>query len=153
MKVKVISGGQTGIDQYALEVATELGITTGGTVCKDWITEDGVQPDLSKYGLKPCTLAGYPARTRKNVHDSSITIILTPKLGPGSKLTLNTCKQIGIPCLVNPQPTEVLDTIASCKDKELIINFAGSRASRITKQQQEHYRQCIYRILQHLRDA
>jgi len=30
MITKIISGGQAGVDQAALEIATELGISTGG---------------------------------------------------------------------------------------------------------------------------
>lgn len=37
--MKIISGGQTGIDQMALEQASKIGIMTGGTACKGWLTE------------------------------------------------------------------------------------------------------------------
>ena len=38
---KIISGGQTGADQIGLEVALSLGIPTGGTAPKGFITETG----------------------------------------------------------------------------------------------------------------
>ena len=43
---KIISGGQTGIDQLALEIAIELGIETGGTAPPNFMTEDGVNLEL-----------------------------------------------------------------------------------------------------------
>lgn len=82
-KIKVISGGQTGIDQIALEEAASLGIKTGGTACKGWYTETGPKPDLEKYGLIQCSTPGYPARTRANVRNSNITIIYSQPLGAG----------------------------------------------------------------------
>src|SRR5262249_6057013 len=38
---KVISGGQTGVDQVALRAAKACGIPTGGWAPKGWRTEDG----------------------------------------------------------------------------------------------------------------
>ena len=38
---KIISGGQTGIDRMALELARELGLGTGGTAPKGYTTESG----------------------------------------------------------------------------------------------------------------
>lgn len=145
--MKIISGGQTGIDQYALEIAKELGFSTGGTACKDWMTEDGIRPDLERYGLQPCYRSGYPARTVQNVKDSTLTVILTPSLGAGSKLTLNTCKREGIPCLVNPD--SITKHIAGLHEP-IVINFAGSRASRLSESQKLYYRQRIYDILKEL---
>lgn len=34
MLKKIISGGQTGVDQIALDIAKQLGIETGGTAAK-----------------------------------------------------------------------------------------------------------------------
>ena len=38
---KVISGGQTGVDRAALDVALELGIPCGGWCPRDRLAEDG----------------------------------------------------------------------------------------------------------------
>ena len=50
MLKKIISGGQTGADQAALDVAINFGIPHGGWIPKDRRTEAGTLPD--KYMLK-----------------------------------------------------------------------------------------------------
>lgn len=47
---KIISGGQTGIDRIALEVAGELYVPTGGTAGKGFFTESGPDLTLADYG-------------------------------------------------------------------------------------------------------
>jgi hypothetical protein len=42
---KIISGGQTGADRVALDVAIKMGVEHGGWVSKSRKTEDGVLPD------------------------------------------------------------------------------------------------------------
>jgi hypothetical protein len=37
---KVISGGQTGVDRIALEVARECEVPTGGTAPRGFLTDD-----------------------------------------------------------------------------------------------------------------
>jgi predicted Rossmann-fold nucleotide-binding protein len=41
MLKKIISGGQTGVDRAALDVAMRLGIAHGGWIPKGRLTEDG----------------------------------------------------------------------------------------------------------------
>ena len=48
---KIISGGQTGVDQAALRAAKACGIPTGGWAPKGWRTEDGPAPWLADLGL------------------------------------------------------------------------------------------------------
>ena len=49
---RVISGGQTGIDQLGLEVARSLGTPTGGVAPKGYLTESGPNSSLREwYGL------------------------------------------------------------------------------------------------------
>lgn len=50
---KIISGGQTGIDQIALELAREYGISTGGWMPPGFVTEDGDKPKMKGlYGME-----------------------------------------------------------------------------------------------------
>ena len=51
---KLISGGQTGTDRAALDVALKFGILHGGWIPKGRKTEDGTLPD--KYKLKELKL-------------------------------------------------------------------------------------------------
>jgi len=62
---KIISGGQTGADQGALDTAIRLGIEHGGWIPKGRKTEAG--PLADKYHLKEMPSDEYQARTEKNV--------------------------------------------------------------------------------------
>ena len=75
MLKKVISGGQTGADQAALDVAIKLGIPHGGWIPKGRRTEDGVLPD--KYQLIEMPDSSYAKRTEKNVIAADGTLILS----------------------------------------------------------------------------
>jgi predicted Rossmann-fold nucleotide-binding protein len=72
---RIISGGQTGVDRAALDVALELGIPCGGWCPKGRLAEDG-SIDL-RYPLKETNSSEYRERTEKNVEDSDGTLILT----------------------------------------------------------------------------
>lgn len=95
--IKIISGGQTGIDQLALFVAfarrlSYPGISTGGTAPRGWWTTAGSEPRLSTYGLRECSTFGYPARTRKNILDADLTILIHERAdSPGERLTRAVC--------------------------------------------------------------
>ena len=83
---KIISGGQTGADQAALDVAINLGISHGGWVPRGRITENGILDD--KYQVKEMKTANYNKRTEQNVIDSDGTLIISHgKLTGGSEYT------------------------------------------------------------------
>ena len=83
---KIISGGQTGADQGALDAAIDLGIPHGGWIPRDRLTEDGPLPD--RYLLREMSTQSYPERTEKNVLDSDGTVIFfRTLLSGGTKLT------------------------------------------------------------------
>jgi len=85
---RIISGGQTGADQGALAAAKQLGIATGGTAPKGWLTERGPQEQLLRqFGLQECDEPGYEVRTRKNVFDADGTLLVEPHNRGGSALT------------------------------------------------------------------
>jgi hypothetical protein len=87
---KIISGGQTGVDRAALDVALELGIPCGGWCPKGRKAEDGVIPD--KYPLQETESGMYTERTGKNLRESDGTLILTEgKLSGGTALTAREC--------------------------------------------------------------
>ena len=54
----IISGGQTGDDQAALDAAIELDIPHGGWILKGILTEEGILPD--KYQLKEMPTKSIP---------------------------------------------------------------------------------------------
>ena len=71
---KIISGGQTGADRAALDVAIRLGIPHGGWIPKGRLTEKGPLPE--RYRLQEMPTDSYPARTEQNVIDSDGTLII-----------------------------------------------------------------------------
>jgi len=77
MFAQVVSGGQTGVDRAALDVASELGLPCGGWCPQGRKAEDG--PLVSRYPLKETPSADYFQRTEWNVRDSDGTLVLTRK--------------------------------------------------------------------------
>jgi len=71
---KIISGGQTGVDQAALDAAINLDVAHGGWIPKGRITESGPLPE--KYKLKETRSSSYADRTAKNVQDADGTLII-----------------------------------------------------------------------------
>jgi hypothetical protein len=72
---RVISGGQTGVDRAALNVAEELGLERGGWCPAGRLAEDGTIPE--RYPLMETPTSEYEERTEWNVRDSDGTLILT----------------------------------------------------------------------------
>ena len=135
MLTKIISGGQTGADQAALDVAIKLNIPHGGWIPKGRKTEDGILPE--KYHLQEMPTASYPKRTEKNILDSDGTLIFSRgKLTGGSALTRKLAKQHNKPWLhidlEKAGETEAESVIAGWIDKHeiQILNVAGPRASK-----------------------
>jgi len=75
MLQEIISGGQTGADSAALDVAIEFDIPHWGWIPKGQKREDGTLPD--KYQLMEMPTASQPKRTEKNILDSDGSLILS----------------------------------------------------------------------------
>ena len=135
---RVVSGGQTGADQAALDVAIELGIPHGGWVPKGRKTERGALP--AKYRLKEMPTGSYPKRTEQNVIDSEGTLIISHgALKEGSEYTRRMAVKHGKPWIhvdANKQSieaaVEMIRTWISGKDIER-LNVAGPPASKDPK--------------------
>ncbi len=128
---KIISGGQTGVDRAALDVAIELGITCGGWCPKDRASEDGPIPD--HYLLMETPSADPAQRTEWNVRDSEATLIIAQgKLTGGTALTRRLARSMGKPCIVaNPAQETSTATVQAWLDEHAVktLNVAGPRAS------------------------
>lgn len=129
---KIISGGQTGVDRAALDVALELGIPCGGWCPKGRLSEDG--PISSKYPLREMPSPKYPVRTEKNIRESDGALVLTwgPVTG-GTALTVKLAGKHRKPCLVvdlskEGNPQKVRDWLRTHDIKTL--NVAGPRESK-----------------------
>ncbi len=93
---RIVSGGQTGVDRAALDVAISLGIDHGGWCPAGRLSEDGSIP--SRYQLEETESADYPVRTEQNVIDSDATLILyRGRLKGGTLLTRKICDRTGKP--------------------------------------------------------
>lgn len=94
--VKIISGGQTGVDRAALDAALRLGLPCGGWCPRGRMAEDGT---ISlAYPLTETPRRVYEERTEWNVRDSDGTLIIVygPPTG-GTALTIVYAKQQGRP--------------------------------------------------------
>ncbi len=111
----LISGGQTGVDQGALEAAMVLHLNHGGWCPKGRKSEDGPIPP--RFNLQEHASSKYPPRTKKNIEDSDGTLILGcgPFIaqGPGTTLTERHATSLGKPCLYLDLASNFLNQVAS----------------------------------------
>ncbi len=130
---KIISGGQTGVDRAALEVASDLGLESGGWVPKGRRAEDGIIPD--HYPVKETPSRDYEQRTEWNVRDSDGTLILTTsKPEGGTAYTLEMAQKLDKPFyVVDLLSPRNLASIQYWIEYEKIktLNVAGPRESRV----------------------
>jgi len=83
---KIVSGGQTGVDRAALDVAIFLDIDHGGWCPAGRRSENGLIPSI--YQLKQTQSRDYAVRTEQNVVDSDGTLILyVEQMTGGTDLT------------------------------------------------------------------
>lgn len=95
---RVISGGQTGVDRAALDVARESGIEQGGWCPAGRRAEDG--PIGPEYELRETASSDYRVRTAANVDEADGTLILNRgRMGRGTTLTRRLARASGKPCL------------------------------------------------------
>ena len=96
MSLKIISGGQTGVDRAALDVALNHGIECDGWCPAGRLDELGRIPD--RYPVKELKEGGYAERTLHNVKDSDGTVIIYfDQLRGGTEYTLACCNQLHRP--------------------------------------------------------
>lgn len=129
--VKIVSGGQTGVDRGALDAAIELGIAHGGWCPKGRLAEDG--PIAARYQLDELPSSDYADRTKRNVIDSDGTLIFyRDRLQGGTALTNRLAKEQGKPLLRVrlDQPVELERIIRWLHDEQVaVLNIAGPRGS------------------------
>ena len=117
--MKIISGGQTGVDRAALDVALKNGIDCGGRCPAGRLDEFGKIPD--RYPLRELEGGGFTERTLQNVKDSDGTVIIySGKLSGGTEQTVRFC-------LEQQQPHQLIDAskISSEEAARWIADFVG----------------------------
>lgn len=135
MIIKIVSGGQTGVDRAALDSAIQREISHGGWCPKGRLAEDG--PLDQKYRLKETFSSTCSERTRLNVRDSDGTLIGVPEnlegIQDGTLLTLQEAQACHKPFFIfdlySHEDTPVNIAYWIEKNKMQILNIAGPRES------------------------
>lgn len=132
--MKIISGGQTGVDRAALDVTLKHGIYCGGWCPAGRLDEFGRIPD--RYPVEELEEGSFAERTLQNVKDSEGTIVIYfNELQGGTDYTVRCCKQLQHPHkLINaanlsPQAAAKLIVDFVHEYKIDVLNVAGPRQS------------------------
>ncbi len=135
MIIRIVSGGQTGVDRAALDFARDANIPSGGWCPAGRIAEDGI---ISvRYPLQEIPQGGYHERTCMNVIDSDGTLIIyNGTISGGTAETLQAAKENRKPfCLIDAAsipPDNAATELAAFIHRHDIkrLNIAGPRASQ-----------------------
>ena len=148
--ITIISGGQTGADQAALDAAIFLRIPHGGWICSGRKTEAGPLPD--RYLLKELESPRYRDRTEKNILAADGTLIVS--FGPPSGGTALTealsvrhdrpFLRLDLDVITETQAAAALLSWLQ-EHKIRILNVAGPRASN-----EPRIHEAVYSILTNL---
>lgn len=130
-RLKIVSGGQTGVDRAALETAIEIGLPHGGWCPRGRLAEDG--PIDSQFELRETEQAAYRFRTERNILDSDGTLVLHRKpIQGGTALTIQLANKHQRPlCVINLNQRLIpnfVDDWLSCHSIQT-LNVAGPRES------------------------
>jgi hypothetical protein len=136
---RIVSGGQSGVDRAALDVAIAHRIPYGGWCPSGGWAEDHPEPPglLALYPeLRETPSADPRERTRRNVRDSDATLVLTEisARSPGTDLSLLLAAELGRPALSvalsrGPEAaTQAAELLASLP-AQATLNVAGPRES------------------------
>ena len=132
--LKIISGGQTGVDRAALDVALRHGFECGGWCPAGRLAEFGKIP--SHYPVQELQGGGVSERTLQNVKDSDGTVVIYPaELRGGTEQTVRFCVDLKRPYkLIDASKISAEDAAKLIGDfvrenKIGILNVAGPRQS------------------------
>ena len=132
--LKIISGGQTGVDRAALDVALRHGIECGGWCPTGRIDEVGKIPD--RYPVQELQSGGFTERTLQNVKDSDGTVVIYPgELRGGTEQTvrfsvdLERPRQLIDASKISAEEAAKLIAEFVRENKIGILNVAGPRQS------------------------
>lgn len=129
---KIVSGGQSGVDRAALDVALSLGIPCGGWCPRNRLAEDGRIEE--RYPLTETPSEETAQRTEWNVRDSDGTLVLTQgEPSGGTALTIRLAGRLGRPFRVvdlakGGDAGKVKEWIR--RNRIEVLNVAGPRESK-----------------------
>ena len=136
--LKIMSGGQTGVDRAALDAALRHGINCGGWCPAGRLDEFGKIPD--HYPIQELKDGRFTERTLQNVKDSDGTVVIYPgQLRGGTEQTVRFCSEL-------QRPYQLIDALKISADGALeltcdfvhmnnigVLNVAGPRQSEWPK--------------------
>jgi hypothetical protein len=123
--VKIISGGQTGVDRAALDVALNRGIECGGWCPAGHLDEFGRIPN--RYPLRELAVGGFNERTLQNVKDSDGTLVIyNGKLAGGTERTIRVCVEL-------QRPHQIIDAskVSTHEAAKLLANFVSEHGIEV----------------------
>jgi hypothetical protein len=129
--LRIVSGGQTGVDRAALDAARTCGLGSGGWCPAGRAAEDGVIPE--RYALAETPSADPAQRSEWNVRDADATWVVWPAGADsaGTSWTIECAARAGVPLLLTP-PDPGLGEAVRCWLDALApgtLNVAGPRES------------------------
>lgn len=131
--LKIISGGQSGVDRAALDFALQNDIPCGGWCPKGRHAEDGIIPEV--YPLKETASTDHSDRTRLNIEDSDATLIIyLNEMDEGTRHTLEYTEETGKPVYVINETSKTNPAgFGNWMDNNNIhiLNVAGPRESSV----------------------
>lgn len=141
MILKIVSGGQIGVDQGALDAAMALGLDWGGWAAKGWRAENGTIGVKYRLNMRELASSNYLVRTRRNVADSDATLILADgyPLEGGTLKTRLFCEEMMRPHLVatfsernavEKVQTWLAQFLCARQEGLFVLNVAGPRESK-----------------------
>jgi hypothetical protein len=132
--IKIISGGQTGVDRGALQAALDRQVSCGGWCPAGRKAEDGRIP--AHFPVIELADAGYAQRTERNVLDSDATVLIHfGTISGGSRLTLYCCRKADRPSLeIDASEIETAEAVQHMlafvgEYRVACLNIAGPRES------------------------
>ena len=129
----IVSGGQTGVDRAALEVAAALGYAIGGWCPQGRWAEDGPIPE--RFPLRETPSRRVVVRTQWNVRDSDATVAFSTakEMTAGTAFTARVASRLGKPFLhlARERDVDPASRFATFlrEVRPRVLNVAGPRAS------------------------
>jgi hypothetical protein len=129
--LRIVSGGQTGVDRGGLDAALDFGVECGGWCPAGRLAEGGMIPE--RYPVVELSEGGYAERTAQNVADSDGTLIISNGEPIGG--TRETAER----CVKMQKPHLIIDCklVAINQAIDLVFGFVSQLSSRAIAREPE----------------